>query len=38
MANIEAYTWQQYRCTYEYHSGQDHLPILLIHPLGVAWG
>jgi len=36
MANIEAYTWQQYRCTYEYHSGQDHLPILLIHPLGVG--
>ena len=36
MANPEAYTWHQYRCTYERYPGQDNLPLLLIHPLGVG--
>jgi len=36
MAKIEAYTWNQHRCTYEQYSGQDRLPVLLIHPLGVG--
>jgi pimeloyl-ACP methyl ester carboxylesterase len=36
MANIEAYPWHHYRCVYEHYPGQDELPLLLIHPLGVG--
>jgi pimeloyl-ACP methyl ester carboxylesterase len=36
MATPEAYTWNQYRCTYEYLDGQNDPPLLLIHPLGVG--
>lgn len=35
------YTWKGYRCAYEVHSATDpessqHLPLLLIHPIGVG--
>ncbi len=36
MAHPEAYTWNQYRCTYERYPGQEDFPLLLIHPLGVG--
>jgi pimeloyl-ACP methyl ester carboxylesterase len=36
MAQVEAYNWNEYRCTYEYYPGQDALPVVLIHPLGVG--
>jgi pimeloyl-ACP methyl ester carboxylesterase len=36
MANPKAYTWNRYHCTYEHYPGQEDLPLLLIHPLGVG--